>query len=215
MSYSSVKKNFWRKTIKRYIVDAFGNKCHCCGKIFEDCCYDLHHTNSKEKDFTCSSQQFNGAKSWLKIRDEVCKCVLVCSNCHRLIHNGFLDNPEKSDFDMNYYDWELTKYKQVNMKLQPIDVPFELCPNCGNAKSPEAKLCMYCARENQRKLHISREELKKLIRKMTFVDIGKMFGVSDNTIRHQCKSYGLPFYSSIIKSLSDDEWKNECFHNVK
>ena len=215
MSYSGEKKNFWRKTIKRYIVDAFGNKCHCCKESFEDCCYDLHHTNPKEKDFTCSSKQFNGAKSWLKIRDEVCKCVLVCSNCHRLIHNGFLDNPEQSDFNMDYYDWELTNYRQVNMELQPIDINLDLCPNCGNVKSPESKLCMCCSRESQRKLHISREELKLLIRQMTFVDIGKKFGVSDNTVRNKCKSYGLPFYSSIIKSFSDDEWENECFNNTK
>ena len=39
----------------------------------------------------------------------------------------------------------------------------------------------------------SKEVLQELIYKYPFTQIGKMFGVTDNTIRKWCKKYGLPF----------------------
>lgn len=39
----------------------------------------------------------------------------------------------------------------------------------------------------------TRDELETLINNNTFVAIGRMYGVSDNSIRKWCKSYGLPY----------------------
>lgn len=39
----------------------------------------------------------------------------------------------------------------------------------------------------------SKEELNKLIHEKSFVEIGRMYNVSDNAIRKWCKLYGLPF----------------------
>ena len=41
---------------------------------------------------------------------------------------------------------------------------------------------------------------------MPFVQIGAMFGVSDNGIRKWCDAYGLPRKASEIKKYSDEEW---------
>lgn len=37
----------------------------------------------------------------------------------------------------------------------------------------------------------SKEDLEQLVKEMSFVQIGKMFGVSDNAIRKWCKTYGI------------------------
>ena len=42
---------------------------------------------------------------------------------------------------------------------------------------------------------------------MSFVDIGKEFGVSDNTIRKWCKKYQLPYQKKRIKEYSDSQWE--------
>lgn len=42
-------------------------------------------------------------------------------------------------------------------------------------------------------LVITKEELNKLIHEKSFVEIGRMYNVSDNAIRKWCKLYGLPF----------------------
>ena len=49
-----------------------------------------------------------------------------------------------------------------------------------------------CGNQNSKSALITKEELKTLIRENTFVDIGKQFKVSDNTIRKWCKVFNLP-----------------------
>lgn len=206
MDCSNSKKKFWRKTIKHYIVEAFGSQCNICKQSFEDCCYDLHHINPNEKDFTISNYQFNGAKTWLKIRDEVKKCCLVCANCHRLIHNNFITIPNQQYFNEEYYNWDLTNYTQVNEELIP-SYRTSICPQCGGPKTPTANLCSNCALKLQKKFEISREELKNLIYKLPMTKIGERFGVSDNAIRHRCKTFGLPTRKSDIKKYTLEEWE--------
>lgn len=47
---------------------------------------------------------------------------------------------------------------------------------------------------------------KKLIKSESFVKIGQMFNVSDNTIRKWCIKYNLPKTKRDIKKYSDEEW---------
>lgn len=202
---SAETKKFWRGVIKHRMVEAFGEKCICCGNSFEDCCYDLHHLNPSEKDFTLSGINFNGAKTWNKIRDELKKCCLVCSNCHRLIHNGIIPFPTENNFNEEYYEWELTDFKQVDRNLSPIDAN-HTCPICGQEKSIQAEICLACYKQQTKKVEISREELKELIYTLPFTQIGKMFGVSDNAIRKRCITLGLPSKKSEIKNFSREEW---------
>ena len=48
---------------------------------------EFHHLDPTQKDFGISS---NSNRAWEKIRIELDKCVLVCSNCHREIHEGII-----------------------------------------------------------------------------------------------------------------------------
>lgn len=52
----------------------------------------------------------------------------------------------------------------------------------------------------------SRDVLKTKIRTMSFVEIGKQYNVTDNSVRRWCDSYKLPRLKSVIKSYSDEEW---------
>jgi len=208
MDKSNERKYFWRKTIKHRIVESFDSKCACCGQSFEDCCYDVHHINPEEKSFEVSQGNYNGAKSWLKIRDELKKCVLVCANCHRLIHANLIDSPLKSNFNEDYYEWDLTNYKQVDQNLIPIDTDnTTICPQCGGEKSLNAHVCAKCASLNQRQFEVSREELKQLIRNVPFEHIGKQFNVSGNAIKKRCIQLGLPSLKKDIKKYTDEEWE--------
>lgn len=82
------------------------------------------------------------------------------------------------------------------------------CIDCGKEICYGSTRCLPC--ENAHRVTekpISREELKQLIRTTPFTTIGKMFGVSDNTIRKWCKSYSLPSKSGDIKKFSNQEWE--------
>jgi len=50
----------------------------------------------------------------------------------------------------------------------------------------------------------NRELLKHLIRTKSFLEIGRMFNVTDNAIRKWCDYYFLPRKKSEIKNYSDE-----------
>jgi hypothetical protein len=72
-------KRLWEK-----LFEYMGGECGHCG-LDEDCraIYDLHHINPEEKERN-PSLLLNG--TWEKLKAEVDKCILLCSNCHRRHH---------------------------------------------------------------------------------------------------------------------------------
>ena len=72
----------WRKRVKLKLVEYKGGKCEKCD--YSKCvdALEFHHIDPNEKDFTI------GGKSWSfdRLKNEVDKCILVCSNCHKEIH---------------------------------------------------------------------------------------------------------------------------------
>ena len=60
------------------------NGCSKCGLKFDgtnDCVFDLHHINPEEKEYRPSD-----IKSVEHFKKEAEKCIVLCANCHRLIH---------------------------------------------------------------------------------------------------------------------------------
>ena len=72
-----------RKKIKKMSVEYKGGKCEICG--YDKCfrALEFHHTDPDKKDFQISGKSV----SWDRIKIELDKCVLVCSNCHSEIHS--------------------------------------------------------------------------------------------------------------------------------
>jgi hypothetical protein len=64
-------------------VEYKGGKCHDCGGVFPACVYDFHHLDSSKKDFMIGRTN----RGWDKLRPELDKCDMLCSNCHRIRHN--------------------------------------------------------------------------------------------------------------------------------
>lgn len=73
-----------RKNIKLLAVEHKGGKCIKCG--YNKCigALEFHHLDPKEKDFHLSKGGVT--RSWEIIKKELDKCILVCANCHREIH---------------------------------------------------------------------------------------------------------------------------------
>lgn len=214
---SAETKQFWRKQIKKRAIQAFGNKCLICGNSFPDSVYDFHHIDPETKDFSFGGSGTPSSKSgWYDIRDELQKCILVCSNCHRIIHNEKNDFTieNKNYFNMNYYNWEDVNYIINHETLERIcknkREPHQ-CFECGAIRERTSKsgLCKKCADKKQQTTERpSREELKKLIRENSFTSLGEKFGVSDNAIRKWCLKENLPKSKREINSYSNEEWQN-------
>jgi len=83
-AHEKAKKKSQDKKIE--IVELFGNKCYVCKQTFPPCVFDFHHKNSTEKEHNIASL--------LRFRDhdqletELNKCIMLCSNCHRIKHHN-------------------------------------------------------------------------------------------------------------------------------
>lgn len=70
-----------RHKTKMEAVQYKGGRCSKCGGVFHPAVFDFHHEGDKNK--IIGRYLHYGID---KIKDELDKCILVCSNCHRLIH---------------------------------------------------------------------------------------------------------------------------------
>ena len=141
------------------------------------------------------------SRSWETIRDELSKCILVCANCHREIHSGFITEKLHSSFIEE-------RANEISERIDGLKHhTLHYCKDCGKIISDKANYCVDCFAKNRETVkRPTRERLKDLIRTTPFTTIAKQYGVSDNAIRKWCKKENLPSTVFEIKSISDEDW---------
>lgn len=83
LKLSLLRRAKYRKKIKDFLIKAKNKPCMDCGKIYPHFVMDFDHRNSEDKKKDIARMVVGG---WAidKIKDEIKKCDLVCSNCHRI-----------------------------------------------------------------------------------------------------------------------------------
>lgn len=122
-----------------------------------------------------------------KYNNKIENLELRCPNCHYFTDNYKSKNRKKLNKDKN------------------SDKNLNYCTNCGQLLSGTCKtnMCSKCYLLSIQNNDIpDKETLFNLCCKKSFVEIGKMYGVSDNTIRKWCEKNGLPRYSSYYKNIN-------------
>ena len=79
------------------IKEARGGKCIRCGY---DRCFkalEFHHIDPSKKDFTISNDHFK----LLEAIEETKKCVLICSNCHKELHDNIWNIEDLREEEVN------------------------------------------------------------------------------------------------------------------
>ncbi len=179
LTKSQIVSNFRRRR-KQKLVQICGGQCNLCG--YKKCisALEFHHIDEEKKSYALSKK--GTTHNLEKDIAEIQKCILVCANCHREIHDGFYTEEElknKAIFKEELAESFLHPPKKEKPKIE--------------RKVKESKIP-------------SREILKDLIRNKSFLSIGVQFDVSDNSIRNWCKKYNLPFKKTEINKFSDSDW---------
>ena len=80
-----------RKDVRQKAVSYKGDKCAICG--YSKClqALEFHHVKNSKKDFGISAKGYT--RSWKNVKEELDKCVLLCANCHREVHEGLAALP--------------------------------------------------------------------------------------------------------------------------
>lgn len=73
-----------RNKLKQLSVEYMGGKCKKCGYSKSVYALEFHHLDKSKKDFGISAS--GNTRSWEKLKKELNKCIMLCSNCHREQH---------------------------------------------------------------------------------------------------------------------------------
>ena len=82
IGYDRIKHH--RRNKKIMATFYMGGECSICGYDKHYAALDFHHKDPDKKDFSISQ---NSNMSWERVKRELEKCILICSNCHREIHS--------------------------------------------------------------------------------------------------------------------------------
>ena len=112
-------------------------------------------------------------------------------------HNQVLKFFNKDLLSNNIIHKEKPKYKKkYNSKL---------CPVCGITEiRTHVNMCRECYKQKTRENIPKKDELEQMIYEFSFVEIGKKYNVSDNTVRNWCMEYGLPHRRKDIQLIHAD-----------
>lgn len=82
--YTHIKT--FRSKQKAHAIEYLGGKCCVCGYDRSIRGLAFHHVDSTLKSFSISGASL----AFDKLKKELDKCLLVCSNCHAEIHDGII-----------------------------------------------------------------------------------------------------------------------------
>ena len=192
---SILKLRLIKENIKEY-------KCEKCGINQwnnEQIGLQLHHINGESTD------------------NRIENLILLCPNCHSQTDN-YCGKKNEGKKEKRYYCNHCGKrilktvtgycdecFKLlVKKEIEPISfnkishkTVIDNCRECGKELhyKNDNGLCRKCFSEKAKRSgkKCDKNTLEQLIKQKSFLEIGRIFGVTDNAVRKWCKSYGLPF----------------------
>lgn len=180
MSKNSDQVKRWRENTKNRIIEAFGGSCGVCN--YNKCseALDLHHINPQEKEYGIGQIRAH-IISWKRICEELKKCVMLCANCHRELHNDIITlSTTIKRFDESYITYKEEEYDQY----------FDDCPVCGKKKRKHYITCSReCTFKRKGKIKWGLYDViaMKEIEKLTDTKIAELVGCSGVAVAKRYK----------------------------
>ncbi len=161
-----------QRKIKMQCIAYKGGKCSLCK--YNKClsALEFHHLDPNQKDFNIS--KIKKTRMDEEVIQELDKCVLLCSNCHREAHEKLIKIPIDISFKSNII--VAYKYKNINF--------------CKNPKRRKVSIWNCKLRPNTRKVERPPyDQLLKEIKETNYTRVGKKYGVSSAAIKKWTKMY--------------------------
>lgn len=133
------------------IIQARGGKCEICGYDKNLAALEFHHINPDEKEFQLDMRHLSNC-ALEKLEEEISKCIILCANCHRELHNQ----------DLIMSNIPLLIEDAINKKSFNNKEKYgNICPVCGK-HFPKMKGKIYCSSEcrNAAKKYPTKEEIE-------------------------------------------------------
>lgn len=204
--YFSILRHHRKNKLKA--VKYKGGSCLKCGYDKSVSALVFHHRNPKEKDFKISAK---GNSCWDKIKTELDKCDMLCSNCHAEIHD--IEREKKYKENENKFKHKSKSKSKVKVKIK---IRNRKC-KCLKRFKPTSKKQKFCSTKcsNKFKNDIawpSDTALKEMIWQAPATTIAKQLGVSSSAIKKRCKlkEINTPprgYWSGVVlKNRNEGKW---------
>lgn len=202
-----------QQKLKQEAVEYKGGKCLSCNYDKYQGALEFHHLNPNEKEFNISQIK---SFSLADIKEELDKCILLCSNCHKEIHANLIKYDEKTNtilhgVNLNKQKWEPTvnlikntlDIQEIELRLKNKEtlqnIANELSVTTAYLSSLLTKESIYVSRmpEQQEILHPKKiewpsvEDMQKLVWEKSALVLAKELGVSDVSIGKFCKKHNI------------------------
>jgi Zn finger protein HypA/HybF involved in hydrogenase expression len=193
--------NASQSLLRKYYLEKVEYKCSCC---------DILEWNGKSIKLEIDHIDGNRRNNTLE------NLRLLCPNCHsqtetykskNITGKRKVSDAELSDalFESDYISQALIKvglaprggnYARAKRIIEEKEIAMRVkklhyC-HCGKRIDRSAKECQECSFISKRKVdRPNKEELQKMIKEMSWIAIGKQYGVSDNAVRKWARKYNL------------------------
>lgn len=201
-----VKRSSWmteqtirfRQLRKKKLIEYAGGKCSQCG-YSKDCprAYHFHHLDPKNKKFGIGSSYWKPMKT---LKEEVDKCILLCSRCHDEIHDEEYEKSRKLTIKDHRRKLELAKKaKHEFLKSRGVDPTTKTreCQVClisfkVTKDGPGQKYCsLSCSCKSKSKIDWSKVDLLAMTKKYNSTEeIARKLNVSGGVVRKRLKRLG-------------------------
>jgi hypothetical protein len=165
--------------LKRKIkfIELSGGCCKLCGYNKNVAAFEFHHRDPNQKDYQLDMRKLSNT-SMVKLIEEVEKCDLLCSNCHREIHSPDLEISNVKLLIQSVDD-SITDVKEIGKPK---------CLDCGCDINYTHKRCVSCNNKNKRRSERpSLDVLLSEIEEYSQEWCAKKYGVSRSSIRRWIK----------------------------
>lgn len=212
-SCTSIQTLERQRKLKQQSIDYKGGKCLCCGYNRYQGALEFHHLDPEEKEFTLSSVKHT---CFDKIKTELDKCILLCSNCHKEIHAGLIFyNKENKTLEqiknIEYKPWKPnTNYLTSSINIKEIEIKLKNKERITDiAKSLNISKEYLTALLNTNNIKVSKmdeqyellhptkiiwpsvEEMSILVFEKPTKQLSKELGISDVAIGKFCKKHNI------------------------
>ena len=84
VAYAKIHQKSRRRARKLKAIEYMGGVCISCGTMPHTAAMDFHHLDPGTK--TGNPATMIPCMAWSKVTEELDKCIMLCSNCHRELH---------------------------------------------------------------------------------------------------------------------------------
>lgn len=204
--------NHFYKSIRKYGLENFSFE------IIEECSIDqlnereIYWIDKFNSFFNGYNLTFGGDNSGTEINKQKIIQIIADLEQTNLIQKEIAN---KNDISEEMVQGINTGRYWHHNRVYPIrpqkEKQFFYCVDCGKEISKGSMRCRECEDKHRiiplDKMPVSRDELKQLIRTKSFLEIGRIYKVSDNCIRKWCDKFNLPRKKTEIKKYTNAEWQ--------